>query len=80
MEKTLSLITPLTSMKTGLFHFYTAETKLTELFKVQQILALQSMKEELQSLEEHLLQKVAGLTGQLELVLMKEKSEKQLLR
>ena len=67
-------------MKTGLFHFYTGETNPIEQHKVVMMVVPQSMREELQSLEEHLLQKVAGLTGQLELVLMKEKSEKQLLR
>ena len=49
-------------------------------FKVVLMVVPQYMREELQSLEEKLLKKVAGLTGQLELVLMKEKSEKQLLR
>ena len=42
----------------------------------QDVLSIALIKE----YEEHLLQKDVGLTGQLELVLMKEKSEKQLLR
>ena len=57
-------------MITGLFHFYTEETKLIELYKVLQILVPQSMKEELQSLVEHLLQKVVGLISQSAKVLM----------
>ena len=63
VERTPLLTTHQISMIIGLFLSYMEEMKLIELLRVLQILVLQYMKEELQSLAVPFSLKVVGLTG-----------------